>query len=319
MSFPGGAVRLQFNSTLGAAFLGQFATAILYGITSLQTFIYYKQHYKDPLILRFLVGVLWILDGIHVAFITHAMYMYMIVNFANPLNVDKPIWSVWAMIIVSNISNIIVRAIFSRTLWKLSGKALIFPLVIGLLSIYVAADAFYFAIRGFRIDSYLDIHHFSWSLYNGFAFEVLVDGMITVSQCLLLRRFRTGIKSTDSIITILMVYSINTGLLTSICAILCLVTFTVLPDMFVYFAFYFVLSKLYVNSVLANLNARSTILENMPGAKPLNKYDYTDPSSMSSGGANLVPAQFSSVVDPVLLTTRGERSVLATIGETSPV
>ncbi|KZT03057.1 uncharacterized protein LAESUDRAFT_705224 [Laetiporus sulphureus 93-53] len=312
------AVHVEFNSTLGAAFLGHFVTAILYGITSLQTYLYFKWHHTDPPLLKYLVFVLWIFDSLHVSLITYSMYFYMVTNYADPFIVERPVWSIMAMIMVSNVSNIIVRGVFSHRLWKLSGRSLIFPLSVGVLSLYVAGDGFYFAIRGLQSASYQDVHHFSWSLYVGFAFEVVVDGTITVSQCLLLRRLRTGIRRTDSVISVLMLYSINTGLFPSVCALLCLITFTVLPHMFVYFAFYFVLSKFYVNSLLANLNARTTILEPIsPRAGERHCNNIKLPYSVSSGTCEADPAsaQFSTVVDPLMSTSNMPRISVAEMSQ----
>ncbi|OCH86415.1 hypothetical protein OBBRIDRAFT_241457 [Obba rivulosa] len=270
---------LHFDGTLGAAFLGHFVTSVLFGITSVQTWIYFGRHCKDPLSLRSLVFILWILDAVHVGLITCGMYHYLITHFGNVFVAIKPYWSIMVMIMVTNISNIIVRGIFAFRLWKrachlnlhpqrsqqstVSGGSVLVPIIIGFLSLYIAGDAFYFAIRGLSIPSYFTIHQFSWSLYAGFSGEVAADSIITIYQCLILRRCRTGIRSTDSVIRVLITYSINTCLLTSICAVLCLVTFALLPNLFVYFAFYFVLGKLYVNSLLANMNARGSLLENL--------------------------------------------------------
>ena len=64
------------------------------------------------------------------------------------------------------------------------------------------------------------------------AADLLADGIVTLSQCLLLSRMRTGLEklvdmsrmehvdivmtsySSDSVVSLLMRYSINTGLLT---------------------------------------------------------------------------------------------------------
>jgi len=308
------ATHLDFNSTLGAAFLGHFATAILYGITSLQAFTYFKQYFRDPPVMRLLVFTLWILDTLHAAMITYSMYFYVVLNFADPSIVERPVWSVWTMIMISNLSNIIVRGIFCHRLWRLGRKSWVLPAFVALLSLYIIVDAFYFAVRGLHIDTYLDIEQFSWSLYVGFTFEVVADFVITGAQYVYLRQFRTGIRFTDSVVSVLMLYCINTGLLTSVCALLCLITYATLSHMYVYFAFYFVLSKLYVNSVLANLNARAIIVETMApqgvdrgpfgsGQTPLEKprKQFTS-SSSGAGSSSRDRAQFSTVIDPVMIT-----------------
>ncbi|OSD02261.1 hypothetical protein PYCCODRAFT_1435582 [Trametes coccinea BRFM310] len=254
--------KVSLDGTLGAAFLGHFVTTLLFGITSLQAFMYYRRNKTDGTKLKFSVLIIWILDSVHAGLITGAIYWYCITNFTNLLAVQRPIWPIPTMIIISNVSNSIVRYIFGYRLWKLSNHNRIFPAVIAFLSIFIFVDAAYFAVKLYSIPSYSDIIHFSWSLYLGLSVEATVDLIVAATQCLLLRRLETGIQRTDSVIRILITYSINTGLLTSFCAIGALVSYAAAPTKFIYFAFYFALSKLYVNSLLATLNARGSLLGN---------------------------------------------------------
>lgn len=68
---------------------------------------------------------------------------------------------------------------------------------------------------------------------------------------------RRGIKSSDSIINTLMIFSINTGAITGSASAAHLVTFLASPATGVHFAFHFVLPKLYTNAVYASLNTRA--------------------------------------------------------------
>ncbi|KAI0808327.1 hypothetical protein C8Q74DRAFT_1363717 [Fomes fomentarius] len=278
---------IALDDTLGAVFIGHFFTTVLYGITTLQAFMYYRDQYKDPGILKLSVFVLWVLDTVHVALITGAVYWYCITSFSNLVAVQRPIWPIPTMIIVSNISNSIVRVIFGYRLYRLSRHGWILPSIIvrpisphltsspgafrscltnslshpqAVLSIYIFIDGTYFSVKLLHIDSYAKISLFSWGLYAGLSVEVAADLIVAISQCLILHGFETGIRKTDHAIRLLMTYSVNTGLLTSLCAIGALISYATVPHKFIYFAFYFVLSKLYVNSVLATLNARGSLL-----------------------------------------------------------
>ncbi|KIM39251.1 hypothetical protein M413DRAFT_415842, partial [Hebeloma cylindrosporum] len=122
-----------------------------------------------------------------------------------------------------------------------------------------------FAIRGFIVGSYSRLVHESWLLYTSLGGCVIADGIVTASLCMLLDHSRTGVKSADSLVNTLMLYSINTGLLTSLCATACFVTFAIWPHEFVFIGFYFALSKLYVNSLLAVLNTRETLRKRTAG------------------------------------------------------
>ncbi|KAJ8581619.1 hypothetical protein M405DRAFT_751470, partial [Rhizopogon salebrosus TDB-379] len=84
----------------------------------------------------------------------------------------------------------------------------------------------------------------------------LVDFIIASSLCYIFATSRTGFSSMDSFLTKLMVYTINTGCLTSICSMTAIITCAVMPRTFIYMAVEFLVAKLYVNSFLALMNAR---------------------------------------------------------------
>lgn len=91
------------------------------------------------------------------------------------------------------------------------------------------------------------------------ALGAVVDVLIAASLCTLLQRSRTGFKKSDSMISKLMLFTVNTGLLTSIFAVLSLATFLAYPNTLIYVTFFFCLGRLYSNSLLASLNCRRII------------------------------------------------------------
>ncbi|KAK0190137.1 hypothetical protein F5146DRAFT_1201781 [Armillaria mellea] len=66
-------------------YLGTMVAAILFGITNLQTVIYFKNYPGDWWVYRYSVASLWILDALHVALSTHALYHYLITLYGNIL------------------------------------------------------------------------------------------------------------------------------------------------------------------------------------------------------------------------------------------
>jgi hypothetical protein len=71
----------------------------------------------------------------------------------------------------------------------------------------------------------------------------VADISIAASLIYLLQGSRTGFSKSDSIINRLIMFSLNTGLLTSLDAIASLVTISVLPNTFVYIMFYVTCSR----------------------------------------------------------------------------
>ncbi|KAF8968560.1 hypothetical protein BDZ97DRAFT_1727027 [Flammula alnicola] len=206
------------------------------------------------------------LDTIHLAFTSHGLYFYLVTSFGDFEVLLGPTWTILAQVYVTNLSDLIVRGFFAMRVSVLCGRrktlGFILPLVITILSLVVFSFGCGFASKSFILRTYARMNEASAMLYASFGAAVVADTTIAVSLCTLLIRSRTGFKETDSIVTKLMAFSINTGLLTSIAAIACFVTYAIWPQRFIFLGIYFALSKLYVNSLLASLNARSALRGN---------------------------------------------------------
>ncbi|RPD79131.1 hypothetical protein L226DRAFT_241453 [Lentinus tigrinus ALCF2SS1-7] len=120
------------HNTLGAAYIGNILAACLYGLTTLQTFIYYNRSPKDSAVLKTLVAMLWFLDTLHLALISHTVYEYTVTDFGNFIALLEPTWSVLAQVIVTGVSDGIVRGIFCYRIWMLSNQHI--PTLAGLAS-----------------------------------------------------------------------------------------------------------------------------------------------------------------------------------------
>ncbi|KAI8980102.1 hypothetical protein BD414DRAFT_110287 [Trametes punicea] len=83
------------------------------------------------------------------------------------------------------------------------------------------------------------------------------DALLSATLVTLLVRSRTGSPVSDRLINKLLFYTINTGLLTSLCAILSLITVLVSPTTSIYVMFYYIGAHLYSVSLLGSLNART--------------------------------------------------------------
>jgi hypothetical protein len=59
-----------------------------------------------------------VLDTLQLAFVTHAIYYYTVTSFNDPLALLYPTWSILGQIFVTCISDLMVRYIFGRRLWR---------------------------------------------------------------------------------------------------------------------------------------------------------------------------------------------------------
>ncbi|TDL18381.1 hypothetical protein BD410DRAFT_498972 [Rickenella mellea] len=252
---------LHFDDTLGVILVGGMLTAVLFGITSLQIYLYYVRSKRDPRLLRGVIGVLWVMDGLHVILIIHTLYYYMVDNYLSPLALISPTWSFKVDLMVTHVTLFSVRGIFARRVWILSRGNWLLTSSVMVFAILVIIAGYGMAIRTFFMRTYADFHEVSWLIYTGLALEVATDLWIASWLCVLLNRSRSGFKKTDTMISTLMVYTINTGALTFVCAVGCFISYITMPTNFVFIGFYMLIPKLYLNALLATLNARDGLQE----------------------------------------------------------
>ncbi|KAI0353798.1 hypothetical protein OH77DRAFT_1427101 [Trametes cingulata] len=129
-------------------------------------------------------------------------------------------------------------------------------LMIGELGFVIASTT-----EAFLQPSFATWEHFTWLISAGFGCAVGADIVLTTSLICILHRSRTGFKSTDSMIDVLIVYTINTGLLTGMFSTLSLVFAVVAPNNLIYVGLNMVSTRSYANSVLAVLNSRRSLIE----------------------------------------------------------
>ncbi|KAI0786990.1 hypothetical protein C8Q75DRAFT_770284 [Abortiporus biennis] len=248
---------LSLDKTLGSMFIGYSISMILYGVTCLQVALYFYKHRQQPWGMKVVVLSLWILDNFHVALTTAGMYRNLVSFRGDPLKVIKPLWSLSAQVYVTLVVHFLIRMVYSYRIWRLSHGNIIIPFTVAVLSLIVVGVGATFASLTLGIDNWTESRSFAWAMYSGFGVEVAADLVIAIAMTVLLVRMRTGLKSSDSLVQTLIMYTINTGVLTTIVVILTLITYICLQQSFAFIGCYFILSKIYINSLLGTLNAPS--------------------------------------------------------------
>lgn len=251
----------RLGATLGAIFIGATIAAVFYGITILQTVVYYKQNPNDPWLFRYAVAFLWIFDTLHVAFSTHALYFYLIESFGNYLSLFGIIWSfplqlLFNMLIVSG-----VQALYAVRIWKLGRHFhMVLPRFIFLAVAATFGTGSYVIYDTYTLSSFMDVSTIRASIYADFSTIAGADFVIAGAMCFYLHKGRsmTNFSSTTKTILRLMRLVVISGLATSACSLLTLVTYIAWPNTLVFVAIDFILPKLYINSLLAMLNSRQS-------------------------------------------------------------
>ncbi|KAF4583383.1 hypothetical protein EYR40_010839 [Pleurotus pulmonarius] len=272
-------LRLNLTETFGIGYIGSVLSAILYGVTCIQTFHYFRAAGKDPLIIKSLVFVLLLLDTAHQALITELVYHYLVENFANPLELLHNIRTIAVEIIVNAVIAFLVECFLVARVWVLSGKNKIMSVVCGVLtvahlgelSLMVSSDEPRVTLAVVVMNVVFPVKTMAYSNIitgaerlrtfgtAGLGVAVVTDVCISATLCYYLQKGRTGFRRSDDIITKLIALTITTGLLSTLFVIANLVALVAAPEKLYSLFFNFMLGKLYINALLTSYVSRSKI------------------------------------------------------------
>ncbi|KAG0706184.1 hypothetical protein DFH29DRAFT_186696 [Suillus ampliporus] len=248
----------DMGNTFGALLIGVVLAAVLFGLTNAQAFIYFQMR-RGTKTTFFKVAVisLWILDALHLALVVHSVYYYLVANFANIDALTEVVWSFRLQIVIDVVIIYEIHVLYVYRIWIVSkGRSRGLPIIVGIVVILGLGVAISFSWGIYLCRVFTDFVENQWLVYMALGTTAFLDIAIASSLCYLLASSRTGFSSTDSLITKLMGYTIDTGCLTSVCSMTAIITCAVMPTNYIFLSVEFLLGKLYVNSFIALLNAR---------------------------------------------------------------
>ncbi|KAH7922961.1 hypothetical protein BV22DRAFT_1036955 [Leucogyrophana mollusca] len=260
-SVPGAApvppLDVDLNQTYGALFIGTTLAAVLFGLTNVQAFVYFQNHRGSGVtFFKLVICYLWILDAIHLAFATHMTYYYLINNYADPLALPVIVWSFQARVVVDVFIVYVIYLLYVQRIWIFSrGRSRILPSIMTVIVALALVIPILLIWAVYQCHDFADLIGVEWSSYLTLGAMSAVDILIAASMCYLLSTAHTGFSRTDSLLTKLMTYTLNTGLLTSLCTLTMVITCVAMPGTLVFLGVDFVCVKLYVNAFVALLNA----------------------------------------------------------------
>lgn len=243
----------------GAVLIGALLTAIGFGITTMQTYMWYRTFPSDSKVIRYVVWSISCLDIVHMIFTMHIIYFYVITNYNNPAALTRSVWSFDATIVVTAVITCITHGFYARRVYILSNRSWFLPTLIGILSAVRMILGCVVTVRMLQIKILAELRgRIGVLVGTGMGAGSLADWIITGSLVVLLRRKRSGFnRSTDNLIDRLTYWTINNGLLTSLLGLAIIISLVAMPYNMIYLALHLLLGKLYANSLLATLNCRT--------------------------------------------------------------
>ncbi|PPQ71709.1 hypothetical protein CVT26_007626 [Gymnopilus dilepis] len=244
------------DNSMGAMMIGVIVSAVLHGITLMQAYVYYTTYRKDVWYLKALVLTTVSFDAIHLALISSAVYHYVITDYHNEDSLRILNWPVLMEALFTGVNAGIVQTFYTFRVWRLSKQNYYLSSVILFLILSTTGCGTAWVVLSMQFKTYQQLLTISPLTITINALSTTVDVLIASSLCIMLHNSRTGFKRSDSIINKLIVFIVNTGVLTTCCAVASLICLVASPHSLIYATFYFCIGRFYTNSFLATLNAR---------------------------------------------------------------
>ncbi|KAN0082511.1 hypothetical protein V8E55_008306 [Tylopilus felleus] len=231
----------------GSLYFAAVVSSAFYGITCVQTYR------NDPLRIKSFVTALWMLNTAHEGLTVAGVYKYLMAGLLNPIS------------ILDDIPELMIFFLFSYS-HSVSDKNVIAPfiwIVLAVIQFVYVCKTLYSADGSIQAVTLpvLNSNRFMSLATICLALAAGVDVLVAIFLTFLLvhKRRATGYSSTAHVLQRLTVFAVNTGIWTTLFALLSVILLHVFPSNLIHAVFVVPLCPVYCNTLLANLNVRAYV------------------------------------------------------------
>ncbi|KAF9513408.1 hypothetical protein BS47DRAFT_1382503 [Hydnum rufescens UP504] len=280
------AVDVTRVNVFGGSFFGNLLTALCFGVLTVQTSSYYHAFPNDRRPVKLVVAFLWTLQAFQLVCVTWSLYWWLVINYRNPLVLGWATWEFSTYQITTVFASATVQTFFAHRVYSLSANLYVGVLVLVLVLLKLGLGV----ATSIKVKTNLEfqavLKDCKWLVVSWFTIQTTADIMITTCMCLLLRRRRTGFQKTDSVINRMVLYTISTGLITSVLSVFLPVVFATYGFHVSGLAIALPLPTLYPITMLANLHMRTSLRARLDTPTPLELISYSIKKRMRRNAAD---------------------------------
>ncbi|KAF7357052.1 hypothetical protein MVEN_01042000 [Mycena venus] len=252
-----------FDVTLGPIINSAFFTVFFFGVITMQTNEYIRNHFeKDPLYIKSFVLFLWLIQVLFTLCICQGAYTMSVTDFGEAYQLLFTPWGLNAAVIIGSVIDHSVQAFFVMRVYRVTG-ALYVSICLWTMVAFLQAVSLKLAQESIRVDSIVLVgHNSSWLLSALFFGDASLDVvMASVLIYYLKKQSRSAFKSTAALLNRLVRYTIQTGLATSFVAIGAALSFKFSPNYYIWTAFLISMPGSFTIALLANINSRRSFIK----------------------------------------------------------
>ncbi|KAF8797592.1 hypothetical protein BYT27DRAFT_6934491 [Phlegmacium glaucopus] len=249
------------NATLllvGPMLVGSLMSFMLFGISIVQLYLYNIRFPSDKFLIQFSVYMIFLLDVFQSVAVGSLAWHALCSGWGRFNALLFPGWTFSAVPAVTGTVSAWVQIFYAWRIhvmvnWK------IIPIVIVVIALAQSAAALSIAIGFIPLKSILLLHRMFPRTIVWLGGAALADVIISISMVYVLYSAKKrAFGSTEKVLNRLIRSTVETGVVTTLCATLELGFFLGLPTTNVHVLFALMLSKLYSNALMTSLNSRRT-------------------------------------------------------------
>ncbi|KAI0751630.1 hypothetical protein C8Q80DRAFT_1158588 [Daedaleopsis nitida] len=268
-----------------------FIASILYGVTVLQTFMYFQKYRNDTSMMKGLVAVICVLETAHTAFCILFVYEYLIMHFGDFNYLASINWGMGVTVMTEVVLSVLVQAFYVRRVWIMSNKSTCLSALISILLLIRLGFGIASTIFSYRFpfwEPFRDKTETLVSVSAGLGAAVAVDVLVALTLTYYLLKGRNKWhKESNSRINKIIMYAVNTGAITGAASIIAVTLYAVKPGSLAFLGLVEIQGKLYANSFLGSLNARAAIQRAGTGSQYPSANSYSNQAYRSEGSQNV--------------------------------
>ncbi|EKM49661.1 uncharacterized protein PHACADRAFT_214190 [Phanerochaete carnosa HHB-10118-sp] len=243
----------------GATLVGTLVGVFLSGIVSAQVYMYTRVYSNDRIGVKCMVALVWVMDLLHTCLICVASWMDLVERFGD-WDLDRITWSVGASVALTALVTFLVHCFLIYRIYMISNGNLYLTAPLAVLAFFRLVAATISTSEMIRLSSYQGfVHQYGYVFTMGLGSAVALDIVITAAMCFYLRRSKSRFSTMNDVIDTLMLYTVETGMITCVTTIASLACWVTMRKNLIFLGLHFTISKLYANSFLAILNSRVTL------------------------------------------------------------
>ncbi|KAK0432027.1 hypothetical protein EV421DRAFT_125377 [Armillaria borealis] len=252
----------------------------LFGVLTVQMYIYYIFfNSKDNWKIRLYVWFIYVLELAFTILSTIAAWHQYGPGWGD---INSLLFFHWSWEVLPSLNGTISAMVQTFYVWRIYNltKNVWIPLLIELVAVVQCVLVWHFgiavAVEGHAVDKLIGL---SAEISAWLAGSAACDVMITSALVFVLyrKRSQSNFSGTTSVVTKLIRFTVETGLLTSAAAIVELVLWLILPEYNIHLIGFLVLAKLYSNALVASLNSRALIFGSLHAGAYTNSLESSGP------------------------------------------